>query len=76
MESTYRFTPTDHLDGFSRAANAGKRDQYMTHSLGLVYCSGKGNRLGCPKTTWRTTTEPARMYMKKPAAGRAAGSKK
>jgi hypothetical protein len=52
MESTYRFTPTDHLDGFSRAANAGKRDQYMTHSLGLVYCSGKGNRLGCPKTTW------------------------
>jgi hypothetical protein len=52
MESTYRFTPTDHLDGFSRAANAGKRDQYMTHSMGIVYCSGKGNRLGCPKTTW------------------------
>ena len=47
-ETSYRYLPTDYLDGFSRAVNPDTRDQYMTHSIGVVYCSGRGGRTGCP----------------------------
>lgn len=48
-ETSYRYLPTDYLDGFSRAVNPETRDQYMTHSIGVVYCSNRGGRTGCPK---------------------------
>ena len=47
-ETSFRYLPTDYLDGFSRAVNPDTRDQYMTHSIGVVYCSGRGGRTGCP----------------------------
>lgn len=51
-ETSYRYLPTDYLDGFSRAVNPDTRDQYMTHSIGVVYCSGRGGRIGCPKNVF------------------------
>jgi len=48
-ETSLRYLPTDYLDGFSRAVNPDTRDQYMTHSIGVVFCSGRGGRMGCPK---------------------------
>lgn len=48
-ETSFRYLPTDYLDGFSRAVNPDTRDQYMTHSIGVVYCSGRGGRMACPK---------------------------
>lgn len=51
-ETSYRYLPTDYLDGFSRAVNPDTRDQYMTHSIGVVYCSGRAGRIGCPKNVF------------------------
>lgn len=48
-ETSIRYLPTDYLDGFSRAVNPDTRDQYMTHSVGVIYCSGRGGRMACPK---------------------------
>jgi hypothetical protein len=48
-ETSFRYLPTDYLDGFSRAVNPDTRDQYMTHSIGVVFCSGRGGRMACPK---------------------------
>jgi hypothetical protein len=48
-ETSYRLSFTDYLDGFSKSANAGKNDHYMSHSVGIVYSFGKKNKtLGCP----------------------------
>lgn len=49
-ESAYRFTFTDYLDGFSRAANPGRNDHYHTTTVGLIYRTGGGNRnsTACP----------------------------
>lgn len=47
-ETTYRISSTDYLDGFSRAANSGKKDNYYSHSVGIVYRLGKKNMLDCP----------------------------
>lgn len=52
LETSYRYLPTDYLDGFSRAVNPDTRDQYMSHSIGVVYCSGRGGRIGCPKNVF------------------------
>lgn len=51
-ETSYRYLPTDYLDGFSKAVNADTRDQYMTHSIGVVYCGGRSGRIGCPKNVF------------------------
>lgn len=51
-ESLYRYLPTDYLDGFSQAVNPKTRDQYMTHSVGVVYCSGRGGRMDCPQNVF------------------------
>ncbi len=49
-ETSYRLSFTDYLDGFSQAANPGKNDHYLSHSIGVVYSFGKKNKgLGCPK---------------------------
>lgn len=47
-ESSYRFLFTDYLDGFSKAANPNRKDSYLNYSVGLIYRTGKKNRLACP----------------------------
>jgi opacity protein-like surface antigen len=47
-ESSYRIATTDYLDGFSKAANANKKDNYFGYSIGVIYRTGKKDRLGCP----------------------------
>lgn len=48
-ETSYRLSATDYLDGFSKSANAGKNDHYLSHSVGVIYSFGKKNKgLGCP----------------------------
>jgi len=46
-ESVYRFTYSDYIDGFSKAANASEKDSYYSISVGLTYRFGKG-MLDCP----------------------------
>jgi hypothetical protein len=48
LESTYRHTFTDYLDGFSRAANPDLKDSYHSHTVGLVFSFGNKDKLGCP----------------------------
>ena len=48
LESTYRLTTTDYIDGFSKAANPQKADHYQTITAGLIWSFGKRNKLGCP----------------------------
>jgi uncharacterized protein DUF6089 len=42
-ESSYRFTLTDYLDGFSQAADPSRKDSYQTHSVGIIYQFQKNN---------------------------------
>jgi hypothetical protein len=42
-ETSYRFTFTDYLDGFSKAADPTMRDSYQSHSIGVIYGFVKGN---------------------------------
>ena len=42
-ETSYRFTFTDYLDGFSKAADPSMRDSYQSHSIGIIYQFVKGN---------------------------------
>lgn len=48
-ETSYRLGYTDYLDGFSQAANPDKKDHYLNYSIGVVYRTGKKNRLKCPR---------------------------
>ena len=49
-ETSYRLSFTDYLDGFSKAANPGKNDHYLSHSIGVIYSFNKKNKtLDCPK---------------------------
>ena len=48
-ETSYRFSFTDYLDGFSKSANPKLNDHYLSHSIGVVYSFGKKDKkLGCP----------------------------
>jgi len=47
-ETSYRFTFTDYIDGFSKAANPAKKDSYQSHTIGIVYRPGTNNVLKCP----------------------------
>lgn len=47
-ETSYRFTFTDYLDGFSKAANDARKDSYMSHTVGLIYQFKKNSWLKCP----------------------------
>lgn len=47
-ETGYRFMFTDYLDGFSQAANPGKKDSYHSHSIGLIFSLGYKDRYDCP----------------------------
>ena len=48
VESSYRFTFTDYLDGFSIAADPDKNDHYQNYSAGLTWSFDRKNRLNCP----------------------------
>jgi Domain of unknown function (DUF6089) len=47
-ETSYKFTFTDYLDGFSKAANPSQKDSYHSHSVGIVYQFVKTSSLKCP----------------------------
>ena len=47
-ETAYRFTRTDYLDGFSKAANPKYYDHYQSHTIGLIYKPGKNSSTDCP----------------------------
>jgi len=47
-ETSYRFTFTDYLDGFSKAAHDARRDSYLTHTVGLVYQFKNNSWIKCP----------------------------
>ncbi|MFI5133906.1 MAG: hypothetical protein ACHQEB_06190 [Chitinophagales bacterium] len=49
VESMYRFTFTDYLDGFSQAANPKWNDHYYGYTIGLIYRLGVRNKLNCPQ---------------------------
>ena len=48
LETTYRYTFTDYLDGFSRSANPSRKDTYYNISLGVTYKFGKNASWKCP----------------------------
>ncbi|MBS1750860.1 MAG: hypothetical protein JST63_13220 [Bacteroidetes bacterium] len=47
-ETNYRLMQSDYLDGFSKAANSSKKDNYYSHSIGIVFSLGYKNRYDCP----------------------------
>jgi len=47
-ETSYRFTFTDYLDGFSKAANDSRRDSYLAHTIGLIYQFRNNSWIKCP----------------------------
>jgi outer membrane receptor protein involved in Fe transport len=47
-ETSYRFTFTDYLDGFSKAANDSRRDSYLSHTVGLIYKFRNNLMMKCP----------------------------
>jgi opacity protein-like surface antigen len=48
-ETSYRLSFTDYMDGFSKSANPGKNDHYLSHSIGIIYSFGKKDKkLDCP----------------------------
>ncbi len=47
-EASYRFSFTDYLDGFSRAANPDRNDHYYNIGVGLIYRFGRKNSWDCP----------------------------
>lgn len=47
-ETNYRLMSSDYLDGFSRAANPAKKDNYYSFSLGVVLALRYKDRNDCP----------------------------
>ena len=49
-EASNRFMFTDYLDGFSKAANPDKNDNYTNYAIGVIYTLGGGEKgsLKCP----------------------------
>jgi hypothetical protein len=47
-ETSYRFTFTDYLDGFSKAANDSRRDSYLAHTIGLIFQFRNNSWMKCP----------------------------
>lgn len=47
-ETNYRLMSSDYLDGFSQAANPRKKDNYYSHSIGIVLSLGYKDRSDCP----------------------------
>jgi Domain of unknown function (DUF6089) len=50
LETNYRLSFTDYLDGFSQSANPKLNDHYLSHSVGVVYSFDKKEKaMSCPK---------------------------
>ncbi|MBX3255270.1 MAG: hypothetical protein KF862_14110 [Chitinophagaceae bacterium] len=47
-ETNYRLMSSDYLDGFSQSVNPGKKDNYYSHSVGIVLSLGYKDRNDCP----------------------------
>lgn len=47
-ETTFRYTFSDYLDGFSQSANPKRKDYYHSHTIGLIYKFTKKNQWDCP----------------------------
>jgi opacity protein-like surface antigen len=49
-ETTYRFTRSDYIDGYSIAANPAKKDNYLSQTIGVSFKIGNRNKdkMGCP----------------------------
>mgnify|MGYP000935944430 CR=1 FL=1 len=47
-ETSFRYTFTDYLDGFSQSANPKRKDYYHSHTIGLIYKFQKKNQWDCP----------------------------
>ena len=48
LETAYRFSETDYLDGFSRVGNNGRNDHYYSFSLGVVFTFLRSKAMACP----------------------------
>lgn len=48
LETTYRYTFTDYLDGFSRSANPSQKDAFYNISVGATYKFGRDAGWKCP----------------------------
>lgn len=49
LETSFRYTFNDYIDGFSYAGNPKTNDYYHTNTIGLVYRFGKTDPYECPK---------------------------
>lgn len=47
-EAKYRIMFTDYLDGFSLSAEPKMNDHYITYSMGVSFCAGRGEARSCP----------------------------
>ncbi len=47
-ETSYRLAYSDYIDGFSQSVNPKRNDHYLNYSVGLIYRTGKKDKLACP----------------------------
>lgn len=48
LETSYRISFTDYLDGFSKSAGSQYKDYYYSHTASIIYHFGGGKRIACP----------------------------
>lgn len=48
LETNYRISFTDYIDGFSRSAGPSKKDSYYSHTASLIYTFNSGKGIKCP----------------------------
>ena len=50
LETIYRFTGSDYIDGYSIAANPAKKDNFLAQTIGVSFKMGdkNKNKMGCP----------------------------
>jgi opacity protein-like surface antigen len=48
LETAYRLTNTDYIDGFSISANPKLNDHYLSQTVGVSYKFGRKSRYDCP----------------------------
>lgn len=49
LETLYRVTNTDYLDGFSKVGNPDQKDSYFSNTIGVILSLGKRSALNCPR---------------------------
>lgn len=48
LETTYRLTNTDYIDGYSQSANPSLNDHYLSQTVGVSYKFGRKSKYDCP----------------------------